>query len=192
MVQAENDEFGAAKIFLHKYSTTLDTPIVMVNRNLVITYSAYNGGETDASLLSITDSYHPESFVLVDGVGNDGKMVKTFRELAAGETVSFNITVAPKITGLYESTRAKLQYNPSAVVMEDVATEYRHGYSTSLGKIKIVTEAEFNRIQSGTSMFGAVGGIAIIGVIILAVLYAISRPKTTETISKPTKKQHNS
>ena len=75
MVQAENDEFGAAKIFLHKYSTTLDTPIVMVNRNLVITYSAYNGGETDASLLSITDSYHPESFVLVDGVGNDGKMV---------------------------------------------------------------------------------------------------------------------
>ena len=191
MVQAENDEFGAAKIFLHKYSTTLETPVVMINRNLVITYSAYNGGETDASLLSITDNYHPESFVLVDGVGNDGKMVKTFRELAAGETVSFNITVAPKITGLYESTRAKLQYNPSAVVMEDVATEYRYGYSTSLGKIKIVTEEEFKRIQSGTSMLG-VGGVAFIVVVIFAVIYAISRPKKTETTSKPTKKQHNS
>ena len=190
MVQAENDEFGAAKIFLHKYSTTLETPVVMVNRNLVITYSAYNGGETDASLLSITDSYHPESFVLVDGVGADGKLTKTFRELAAGDTVSFNITVAPKITGLYESTRAKLQYNPSAVVMEDVATEYRHGYSTSLGKIKIVTEEEFKRIQSGTSMLTGVGGIAVIGVVILAVLYAMFQPKKTEsTSSKPTKKQ---
>lgn len=83
-----------------------------------------------------------------------------------------------------------MQYNPSAVVMEDVATEYRHGYSTSLGKIKIVTEQEFKRIQSGTSMLTGFGGITVIGVIILAILYAIFQPKKTEiTSSKTTKKQ---
>lgn len=31
---------------------------------------------------------------------------------------SFNVTVRPKIKGMYEATRAKIKYNPSTIVME--------------------------------------------------------------------------
>lgn len=168
------DEFAAGKIFLHKYAVT-QFPLI-VNHDFVITYMAYNGGETDVSLIQITDTYHPESFVSGEGVSADGKVVKNWEKLGAGESFRFNITVVPKITGMYESTRAKIKYNPSAVVMEDVAPDFRSGYSTSLGKIKIVTATEYERIQSA-SMVRLYGGISAGVIVVLALFYFISRPK---------------
>ena len=65
-----------------------------------------------------------------------------YDEIAAGDKVSFNITVKPKLSGLYESTRARIKYSSSVLHYED---EHSKGYSTSLGKIKIISEAEFKR-----------------------------------------------
>ncbi len=168
------DEFAAAKIFLHKYAAT-PFPLI-VNQDFVVTYTVYNGGETDASLISITDSYHPESFVAGEGVSADGIVAKNLEKLASGETVKFNITVFPKITGMYESTRAKIKYNPSAVVMEDVAPDFQSGYSTSLGKIKIVTESEFKRLKS-VPMVQLYGGLAVGALAVLVLFFFVSRPK---------------
>ena len=63
----DGDEFAAAKIFLRKHTATA-FPLI-VAKDFTVTYSAYNGGETDASLLTITDSYHPESFQFKEGGG---------------------------------------------------------------------------------------------------------------------------
>lgn len=46
---------------------------------------------------------------------------------------------------MYEATRAKITYNPSAIVMEDVAPDLRSGFSTSLGKIQIISVSEQTR-----------------------------------------------
>lgn len=58
------------------------------------------------------------------------------------------MTVRPKLYGIYESTRAKIKYGSGAVEMEGVEPEYRSGYSTSLGRIKIESAGEYERRTS--------------------------------------------
>jgi len=195
----EGDEFAAAKIFLRKHTAT-PFPLIIA-KDFTVTYSAYNGGETDASLLTITDSYHPDSFTFKEGVGVDGTVTKTFAQLGAGETVSFNVTVVPKLKGVYESTRAKIKYNPSAVVMEDVAPDMRFGHSSSLGQVRIVTESDFQRLHLSSWVTPATGSLAALAVVavVAAVVLAVrgSRPRATSSSSssssssteKKTKKQ---
>ena len=49
---------------------------------------------------------------------------------------------------MYEATRAKIKYNPSTIVMEDVAPDLRSGFSTSLGKIQIISVTEQTRLAN--------------------------------------------
>jgi hypothetical protein len=66
-----------------------------------------------------------------------------------GSQASFNVTVRPKLFGIYESTRARIKYINSALnEMEGVESDYRSGYSTSLGRIKIISAAEYARKSS--------------------------------------------
>ena len=58
-----------------------------------------------------------------------------------GAQYSFNVTVKPKLFGIYESTRARIKY-ATGVEIEDVEPEYKQGYSTSLGRIRIISAAE--------------------------------------------------
>lgn len=58
------------------------------------------------------------------------------------------MTVRPKLFGVYESTRAKIKYGSGTVEMEGVEPEYRSGYSTSLGRIKIESAGEYERRTS--------------------------------------------
>lgn len=60
----------------------------------------------------------------------------------------FNVILKPKLFGYYESTRATIKYGAGAVEIEGVEAEYRSGYSTSLGVIKIESTAEFERRTS--------------------------------------------
>ena len=64
-----------------------------------------------------------------------------FQNFILGIKTTFNTTVIPKLYGIYESTRARIKYQ-SGVEMEDVEPDVRHGYSTSLGRIKILSVAE--------------------------------------------------
>jgi hypothetical protein len=47
--------------------------------------------------------------------------------------MSFNVTVKPKLFGIYESTRARIKYNSGSIEIDGVDPDVRHGYSTSLG-----------------------------------------------------------
>ena len=56
--------------------------------------------------------------------------------------MTFNVTVKPKLYGMYESTRARIKYGSGVVEMDGVEPDYKNGYSTSLGRIKIVSVNE--------------------------------------------------
>ena len=58
------------------------------------------------------------------------------------------MTVMPKLYGIYESTRAKIKYGTGTVEIEGVEPDYRNGYSTSLGRIKIISAIEYERTSS--------------------------------------------
>lgn len=60
---------------------------------------------------------------------------------------SFNVTVRPKLSGVYESTRARIRYVNGAAA-EDGLEETRQGYSTALGRTRILSTAEFERLTS--------------------------------------------
>jgi hypothetical protein len=82
--------------------------------------------------------------------------------LFTGAQASFNVTVRPKLYGIYESTRAKIKYGSGVmeVEIEGVEPDFRSGYSTSLGRIKIISSAEHERSISyhlrALSLFGII------------------------------------
>jgi predicted metal-binding membrane protein len=58
--------------------------------------------------------------------------------------MSFNVTIRPKLFGVYESTRARLRYI-ATVPMDGLDPEYKQGLSTSLGRVRIISKVEHAR-----------------------------------------------
>lgn len=86
-----DDDFAGAKLFFHKQSAT-PFPLIQ-GKDFVVTYRVYNGGETGASLVSVTDRYDPNSFELIDGVESSGILSKTIDEVGAGEQVRESVVL---------------------------------------------------------------------------------------------------
>lgn len=61
-----------------------------------------------------------------------------------GSQLSFNVTVRPKLFGMYESTRARIRYVNGATSDEN-AEDTRQGYSSALGRTRIISMAEYER-----------------------------------------------
>lgn len=87
------------------------------------------------------------SFELLENVNEDGGVLYSFDSIAPSSHVSFNVTVVPKLFGIYESTRARVRYS-TGLQIEDLDDDERSGYSTSLGRIKIISAIEFKRSTS--------------------------------------------
>ncbi len=62
----------------------------------------------------------------------------------------FNVTVVPKLFGLYDATRARIRYLSGTVDEDSEPTEdmVRSGYSSSLGRVKILSTAEYQHLTS--------------------------------------------
>jgi hypothetical protein len=97
------------------------------------------------------------------------------------------VTVRPKLYGVYESTRARIKYGNGAVEIEGVEPDVRSGYSTSLGRIKIESAAEYERRTSlhlrEYGVFAVLFGIPTLVPFLLwratrAVSERIARPKS--------------
>ena len=84
---------------------------------------------------------------MTENVNGDGSVAFAVVELAPGAQELFNVTVRPKLFGIYESTRAKIKYN-SGLPSEDGEEDVRSGLSTSLGRIRIISTAEHLRSTS--------------------------------------------
>ena len=78
---------------------------------------------------------------------SNGAFTLTYPELEPHSTISFNITVKPKLSGLYESTRARVKYY-TGFNYEGGEDEAIQGYSTSLGRIQILSYDENNMLNS--------------------------------------------
>jgi hypothetical protein len=99
---------------------------------------------------------HFNSFdITTTSSGDDGSILFSIDEIPPGANKMVNITIIPKLYGMYESTRAKMVYSGGASQDIDVDTESgeimgnkRTGYSTSLGRVKILSSAEFQKITS--------------------------------------------
>lgn len=114
----------------------------MENRDFVINYRVTNAGDGTANEVEVSDRYDAKSFVTVDNISEEGHVSFRIDDLAPGDSMTFNVTVQPKLYGTYDSTRARIKYSSNALEMDGVETEYRLGYSTSLGRIKIISNAE--------------------------------------------------
>mmetsp|Transcript_26923 Transcript_26923/g.25785 ORF Transcript_26923/g.25785 Transcript_26923/m.25785 type:complete len:210 (+) Transcript_26923:107-736(+) len=168
---AKEEDFAAARIFLHK-STSSKFPLV-IGSDFVVNYVVSNSGEAPATTLVMTDRYDPSSFELLENVNVNGSVSFKIPAIEPGSLASYKVTVRPKIKGMYEATRAKITYNPSAIVMEDVAPDLRSGFSTSLGKIQIISEAEkLRNEQKVTRDWFLLGGVVL--VIIYLSYYVLS------------------
>ncbi len=84
----------------------------------------------------------------------DGIFTLTIGTLAAGQRTTLNVTITPKLHGIYDSTRARVRYTNDAEGHDeedgfDSSEENtRDGYSSSMGKIRILSESEYAKFSS--------------------------------------------
>lgn len=123
---------------------------MVVDRDFVVFYHLINNGDLSATHIEVEDKYDPTSFIFKHNVNTDGSVRFSVDEVAPGATVTFNVTVKPKISGSYDSTRAQLFYTSGVFVADeaDSLEERRKGTSASLGRLKIISTAEHLRRTS--------------------------------------------
>ena len=118
----------------------------------VIDYRIINKGEASASEIKLLDKYPIQSFQ-IDGINHEqGTITIDIDELAPDESYSFNVTLTPKVKGVIDFNRylARIQYNPFTESDESEGAEpdYRRGTSSSLGRLKVLTKAEYFKLTS--------------------------------------------
>ena len=161
-----------ARLFLYKEKLT--DPVVE-GKDLVINYRIINRGDGPAYNIKVTDRYDPSSFDIKDIERDDQIVSFSVDEVAAQATVAINVTVVPKLFGEYNPTRARVKYSGGADIFlnvddEDSEVEVdldnieesseepeietgRIGYSNSLGRVKIIEAALYER-QNATHYLG--------------------------------------
>jgi hypothetical protein len=101
-----------------------------------------------ASQVVVTDRYDPESFEILGEDTEDGSVSFEVESIAPGEQYRHNVTVVPKLFGMYESTRARFRYFSESPDEEEEAADERQGSSSSMGKVKIISNAEYEKSLS--------------------------------------------
>ena len=118
----------------------------------------------------------------------DGSVFYEMSDLPAGAGAVVNLTVIPLQHGVYESTRARLQYYSEEVEedMEPSDESMRLGFSSTLGRVKILSPEEHSRISTYY--------IKEISVLAIAVAFSTVLPfglwmKSSATLDKMSKKR---
>jgi len=136
-----NEEPIAKLIF---YKSTPTDPVVE-NKEFGIFYEIINLGDGVARRIEVVDSYDPNSFDMIGENSNftKGSLNLAYDFLEPNDRIKFNVTIKPKTKGVYDSTRARIRYTSCAT--DDDNDAFRKGYSSSLGRIKIISEQEGQR-----------------------------------------------
>ena len=85
---------------------------------------------------------------MINNVDNDGDVTFSSSELPPGGQSTFNVTIRPKLSGIYESTRARVKYNSGLPVFDDITEDMRSGLSSSLGRTRIISISDHQRNTS--------------------------------------------
>ena len=84
---------------------------------------------------------------MIANAESDGSVAVQIEEVPPGGQSTFNVTVSPKLYGIYESTRARIKYN-AATALDDSQDFVRTGLSSSLGRTRIISSVDFLRSTS--------------------------------------------
>lgn len=98
-------------------------------------------------------------------------------EVLPGGKWSFNITIVPKLFGIYESTRARMRYVSGSfeAESEELESVTRNGYSSTVGRVKIISADEHTKNQTMEAARYAFIGAAVI-VPLLGAFYFFNKP----------------
>lgn len=129
-----------------------------------MSYLLVNKGSATASKIEVEDRYDPNSFFTKSNINENGTVSFFVDELPAGKSLCLNVTVAPKLFGMYESTRARIKYNAGTVIIDDAEEDTRRGQSTSLGRVKIISIVEYKRSKASTAHELALFLLAVAGI----------------------------
>lgn len=139
--------------------------------------------------MQISDRYDPSSFDIIGFESDEGTIAASVSEISAGDSWSFNVTVVPKLFGIYESTRARMRYVSGEVdpeSEEDLDAATRNGYSSTIGRIKIISAEENTKNQTMEAVrYAFLGALFIVPT--LFALYYFNRPESEKTPSKKDK-----
>jgi hypothetical protein len=101
--------------------------------------------------VQVSDRYDPSSFEILDFQNDDGTIAASTDEILPGEKFEFNVTVVPKLFGIYESTRARMRYTsgeaPEGEEEEESFVVTKNGYSSSIGRVRILSTDEHMKQQ---------------------------------------------
>jgi hypothetical protein len=150
---ARADEYELApRLFVSK---SFEAPVV-VNGNFAIKYLIINNGDAKAKDINIEDKYDPNLFEGLKNVDKAGTVVFELDELDVGDQIEQSVIISPKLHGIYESTRARVKYSSGALTPsseedgededeEDAEDEPMVGFSTSIGRVRILSVEEHLR-----------------------------------------------
>jgi len=119
-----------------------------VNEPWTISYFHVNIGDAKAMDVTIMDMYDPRIFQPVsENVNSLGHVSFIKAELEVQKSFRFNVTVIPKATGTYHTSRAQVKYFNGGVRLEE-DEEYDEedlltGHSSSLGPVQFLSNEEY-------------------------------------------------
>uniref|UniRef100_A0A7S2V0Q0 Translocon-associated protein subunit beta n=1 Tax=Fibrocapsa japonica TaxID=94617 RepID=A0A7S2V0Q0_9STRA len=152
---AQNAEVEDRAILL--FQKTADGDFAVEGKNFTVTYKLQNIGTSAAVDVKTADLYDASSFTVLEGNPN-----MEFEEIAAGDSEEFTVTVVPQVAGIYEGTRAAVQYSYGTAPTsgeedqggeegeedEEEEGEIKVGYSSTIGRVEIVTADAYLRATS--------------------------------------------
>ena len=165
---AEHNSEEASKLLLQK-TTTL--PLSQGKESLVV-YNIINIGDSSAFTIEVTDTYDTSRFDIPSDP--DGDIIFSFDEISPGKTESKNVTIVPKSSGDYVFTRARITYSDGSGSGDDLDVDpetgdligkKRTGHSTSIGRVKILSLLESQRLN----LFTMIGLSVLVLCIVLLV-----------------------
>jgi len=134
------------RVITHK-SVIAGSAQIRVDRPWTINYFFVNTGDANAIDVTIMDMYDPKVFQGVENVNSQGHVSYTEPILEVQKSFSFNVTVIPKVTGTYQTSRARVKYFNGGVLLEE-DEEYDDedlltGHSSSLGPVQFLSTEEY-------------------------------------------------
>lgn len=173
------DEYELApRLFVYK---SHDSPVVVYGE-FTIKYLIINNGDAKAKDVRVDDKYDPNLFEGIKNVGEDGAVTFEVDELDVGDQVERSVIVSPKIHGIYESTRARVKYSSGALSSSssssnedgievtdagDEMDEPMHGFSTNLGRVRILSVEDHLRTSSVHILEWTVFLISVVAAVVI-------------------------
>lgn len=173
------DEYELApRLFVYK---SHDSPVVVYGE-FTIKYLIINNGDAKAKDVRVDDKYDPNLFEGIKNVGEDGAVTFEVDELDVGDQIEHSVIVSPKIHGIYESTRARVKYSSGALSSSssssnedgievtdagDEMDEPMHGFSTNLGRVRILSVEDHLRTSSVHILEWTVFLISVVAAVVI-------------------------